>query len=257
MDRRRRDETDCRGDERAMTEVLGHILVFSVIVASIGLIVATGLAGLEDTRESERFQNADRAFDVLAENMASVYERDVPSRATEIAVGGGQILYADPVQINVSVDDGSVLDKSYTLRPIEFRVDSGQSIFFEGGAVIRAQSGGGYMVEEPPFLLSDESIHVPVVLTAPSAERSIGGSTVLIRGVATRRSAEVTPGNYDNITIDVTSPRAEQWRTYFDDSNACSSITSGSGSVECRIEGSDLPTQTYVTLQRIRVSLDT
>lgn len=245
-----------------MTEVLGHILVFSVIVASIGLIVATGLAGLEDTRESERFQNADRAFDVLAENMASVYERDVPSRATEIDVGDGQILYADEVDINISVepaDGGNLSSNSFSSRPVEFRVDSGRSIVFEAGAVIRDQPRGGYMVSEPPFLLSNDTIHIPIIQTIPRAERSVGGSTVLVRGVSRDRTVLETPEDYDRIWINVTSPRAEQWFDYFDaqagiEDDDCDLIDAG-GKVTCEI---DAPTsETYVTFQRIRISLDT
>jgi len=245
-----------------MTEVLGHVLVFSVIVASIGIIVVTGLAGLEDTRDSERFQNADRAFDILAENMASVYERDVPSRATEIDVGDGQVLYADPVEINISVKavgDSNFSSNSFESRPIEFRVESDRSILFEAGAVIRDQQDGGYMVREPPFLLSDKRIHIPIIQTIPRAERSAGGSTVLIRAVSRDRTTLETPEEYDTIRINVTSPRAEQWFEYLEeqaviDDDDCDLIDSDT-KVTCTVDGP--PSETYVTFQRIRVSLDT
>jgi len=198
----------------------------------------------------------DAAFDVLAENMASVYERDAPSRATEIDVGDGQILYADPVRINISIDNGSEFSQSYTIEPIEFRVSDDRSIFFEGGAVIRNQSGGGYMVRDPPFLLSEESVHIPVIVTEASRDRSVGGSTVFIRGVSERRVVQVTPGKYDNLTIEVDSPRVEQWRTYLDSNENVDCDPIAGSSVGCTIDGGSLPEQTYVVFQQIEVTLD-
>jgi len=244
-----------------MTEVLGHVLVFSLIVASIGIIVVTGLAGLEDTRDSERFQNADRAFDVLGENMASVYERDVPSRATEIDVGDGQILYADPVEINISVnttEDDNFSSNSFESQPIEFRVNSDRSILFEAGAVIRDQRRGGYMVREPPFLLSDEKIHIPIIQTTARAERSAGGSTVLIRADSRDKTVLERPNDkYDKLRINITSPRAQQWFDYLVNQESIEEddcdLLNNASKATCMI---DPPSETYVTFQRIRVSLD-
>lgn len=247
-----------KDDERGVSEVLGQVLVFSIVVASIGFIIATGFAGLEDTRDTEQFQNADRAFDVLADNMASVVERNNPSRATEIDVGDGRISYADPVVINITIEDvdGNEHTEEYELRPIELGFESDRSVVYEAGSVVRDQPRGGFVVREPPFLLSEDRVHIPIIQTLPQAERSLGGTTVLVRAVSRDRTVLIDPsdGDFVSMTINVTSDRAEQWAGTLEDRPNVQECPVTGNTASCELE--TVPDQTYVVLQRVGVSFD-
>lgn len=248
------EQTPLRLDTRGVSETLGHILIFSLILFFISVTVVTGLAGLEDTRDFEEFQSADRAYDILAENFAEIYEENSPSRATEIDLGSGQIQYGEPTYFNISDSTGSFNATNVSVRPIKYRFDGDRALIYEAGAVFREQSDGAVLIRNPSFLLSDSSIHIPLVQTLPREERTIAGATVLIRGELTLRSVAVTPSDtVQNVTIAIRSPRAEQWAAYLETTiMSCGLITDNS--VECSVD--DPPSQTYVTYQRIIVSFD-
>ena len=70
-------------DGRGVSEVISFVLVFSLIAATVALVYVSGIGGLESTRSSQRVTNAERAFDVLHDNIANIHRRCTPSRATE------------------------------------------------------------------------------------------------------------------------------------------------------------------------------
>lgn len=257
---RRSDPTgSIRSRNRGVSEVLGHVLVFSLVVASIGLIVITGLGGLEDTRESEQLNNAERAFDVLADNMASVYERNSPSRTTEIDLQEASISYDDPVTINIT-GNGTTAEnftREFEVTPLEYSVSSDQSIVYEGGAVFRDDVEGSVVLNEPPFLLTDDQFHTPIIQTRAAEMRQVSGTTVLIRGESTVRSVleQDRPGTYDELHISITSPRYESWNRYLEEKRGTDcSVDDENESVVCTLSGDGK--QVYVTFQRIELSID-
>ncbi|MEA5386913.1 hypothetical protein VB779_07480 [Haloarculaceae archaeon H-GB11] len=93
--------------ERAVSEVVGFALVFSMIVAMVAIVTLGGMGQLQSARDFEQANNAERAFEVLADNLADVHQRGAPSRATEIDLEHAQLFVGDPVTINVSGEDTS------------------------------------------------------------------------------------------------------------------------------------------------------
>ncbi len=89
--------------DRAVSETISFVLVFSLIVASVGAVYAIGVSELEATRDAERIENAQRAFDVLADNVDDVLE-GAPSRGTEVKLAEATLRSADDASMNVTVD---------------------------------------------------------------------------------------------------------------------------------------------------------
>ena len=244
-------------DGRALSDVLGYVLVFSLVVTAVLLVTAGGLSAVEDARDTEQAQNAERAFDVVADNFAAIYERNVPSRSTEIDLGESEIFYDSNSSITVRGDNQELVSRE--LRPVEMSVVDDRSIAYEAGAVFRHTDDGVAMVRQPPFLLTEERVHLPVIQTVAPAVESAGSTTVLLRGVSVSRSVE-TAGNetdlgFDDLTIEVSSSRFRAWERYL----------SGEQGMDCTVD-TDLSTVTcthslgsdysmYVTLQRIEMSL--
>lgn len=245
--------------DRAVSEVLSYILVFALVVATISLIMVSGLGSLEDARDTEQVANAERAFDVMADNMASIYERNSPSRSTEIDTGDAEIFFSDPVSITLRLEDGSQEEIfQHSIRPIVFTVDGERNLVYEGGAVFRTENDGGIVLRDPPMLFSEQRLHVPFIKTTAEGVRSVGGTTVLVRGQATERAVLLldSDADYDRMVISVTSPRYELWERYLSERTGVEdcSIDQAANRVECR---TDNPTQStvHVTLQQIELSL--
>lgn len=238
-------------DRRGLSDVLGYIVVFSLIITSVLLVTAGGLSTIEDARDTEQVENAERAFDVVAESFAAIYERNAPSRATEIDLGDGDIIYGSNVSITVEGDDRELVSRQ--LRPIEMRVTDDRSLIYEGGAVFRQTGGGVSVVEDPPILVESDRAHVPVVQTTADALESAGSTTILLRGVSTRRSVEAADESFSDLTIEVASPRYEAWESHLSENPALTcGVSPDTETVECT--ATDIGS-TFVTHQQIEVSI--
>lgn len=243
-------------DTRGLSDVLGYVLVFSLVVLAVLLVTAGGLAAVEDARDTEQAQNAERAFDVVADNFAAIYERNAPSRSTELDLGDSEIYYNSNVSLTIRGDGKELTTRR--MRPVEMNVVDDRNLIYEGGAVFRNTDDGVTMSRPPPFLLTERRVHLPVVQTTAGALESAGSTTVLLRGVSTGRRT-VTSGseNFSQLTIGIASPRFEAWEAYLSDEDGPGLDCTTQPAVETVTCTHDLGTDsvTYVTVQQIRLSL--
>jgi len=255
--RRRSNAKSFSDDDRSVSEILGYIIVFGLVVTSVAFVLTFGISSLQDYRDVERVSNAERAFDVVADNMAAIYERNAPSRATEIDLGTSSIFYANQTEITIEVVRPSgTTTYSRELRPVEHRLSSGESVVYEAGAVIRDGRGdSGFMLRESPMLFTEDRVHVPIVQTTADSQRSVGSTTVLLRGTEGER--EVLDSDYGSVTavnIDIDSERSEQWANHLNQEDALS-CSVNSGVAECSWDPASGPGVTYITLQEIQLEL--
>ena len=206
-------------DTRAVSEVVGYILVFSLVLGTITLVYAAGLSGLNDTRDAERITNAERAFDVLANNFQQMGRGEAPNRATEMKLAEAQLSTSDRRDVSISADG---VDPAVA-RPVTIRYNPGSdtSIVYENGAVIRVDNGNAVMLEEPDFLFDDGNVVVRNIEPQGSGQ-SIGGTstTVLVRAERTSSDVLVNDGsNPSDIVIKMQTheDRAGVWEEYYEE----------------------------------------
>jgi hypothetical protein len=222
--------------------VLGFVLVFSLITMTVGAVYATGFSGLEDARDAERVNNAERAFDVLAHNVEDSDRGGAPGRSTEVKLSDASIDFGDRTNVSVTLerdtnDDGTYDDDRTAYEqfsPIVYEA-SGTRIVYENGAVIREESDGAVMRREPSMAFRERGGERSVVLSIVDLNRRGGGqvagsTTVLVRtrlqsGPGARTTLLSTPrtldgGTADRVTLNVTTgpDRAVAWERYVEDS---------------------------------------
>lgn len=214
-------------DRRGVSESLGFILVFGIIVSMTSLVYVTGFADLQDTRDFEQANNAERAFNVLKANVEDVNQRGAPSRGTEVKLTDSKLYTADPVSINVTVhESGDPLNNatfSPNVSPIVYEGDDGV-IVYSNGAIFRKSSGGVAMVEQPAFVVSDDRVVMSLVQTYPEGgmQSMSGSKTVLVRTLNDHSDGisdvldEPDADEY-NVTVTIVTPRADAWARYFED----------------------------------------
>mgnify|MGYP006281593341 CR=1 FL=1 len=248
-----------RSNERAVSEILGYILIFSLIVATVALVSISGLPALDSARESEQIQNAERAFDVLNSNMAEVYKRGSPSRATELSAGDARVEIREPVIFNVSVEnaDGNVTSEEAEIAPIVFSGRGETEFVYEAGAVIREQRDSSIMLRDPPIKLDDERLFFTIVETFSDSQQSASGGSVLVRATSTDRNivlAEVIDSTSEQVNITVSNTdRGDAWSQFFE--TELGMDCTRRGGLDC---GTEIDVdQTYVTVQTMRVTLET
>lgn len=198
-----------RERERGVSEVVSFVIVFSLIILAVGTTYVAGLSGIQDARENEQVTNAQRAFDVLADNVDDLVDSGAPSRATSLKLTEASIGYGDPVTVNLTA--GPDANVSYETRPLVYRANGGGEIVYVNGAVIRSESGGSVMTNPPEVLFGDRTL-ATLIVAQPNGRQSVGGSTqVLVRTTRTNRTV-TTYDTGGSVTMNVTTPRPTAWR---------------------------------------------
>ncbi|MFB6156542.1 MAG: hypothetical protein ABEJ34_01705 [Haloferacaceae archaeon] len=225
-------------DARGVSDVIGFVLVFSLIVGSISVMTVVGLDGLQDARDSARVENAELAFDVLANNIEDSQRRGAPGRATEIRLGGGGLTVGEETVIRVTVGGTTT---SRTIEPIVYEFE-GTHIVYESTAVLRQESGGAVFVREPSFVLPAASTPnrtaIPLVATDVPDGRIGGRTTVLVRTTAISRSViNDTDDATVTLEIETTEARAAAWDRYLEERLPGSACSYGGGeTVTCTFD---------------------
>ena len=222
-------------DRRGVSETLGYILVFSIIITTITTASVFGFTGLEDRQEAEAVTNVERAFDVLSDNFGDISRYEDPSRATEIRLAGGTVGVGDPVTITLGqwdAENGSFVttdQTNTTFRPLEFQSDGGD-VIYEGGVVFRADDSRSIARSSTPIVEGEETAVIsPVHTTLGSGPTAVGGErTILV--VGEHRSNTVPLANRtvegDDLRLRIESPRADGWARQFEHEGYESAIPS-------------------------------
>lgn len=210
-----------RGRNRAVSEVLGYVLVFSLVVTTVGVVTVAGFGELQSARDVERVNNAERAFELLAANFEDLARREAPSRSTEIRLADARLSVTEPVNVSVrGVDDSDPsnnVSAAYEIQPIRYRsATTDTSLVYAAGAVFRTQSDtprAGTVVESPDLVADGEVLATTLVQTRSRASRSASGGTVRVgadrAGVELPISDADSP--FDRVYLNITSPRAALW----------------------------------------------
>ena len=249
-----------RGSDRGVSDTLGFVFIFALIISTVGLTFTLGYGGLQDTRDFERLNNAERAFDVMGDNFEDMVRRGAPSRATEVKVADAQLQMANATVINVSVDNGTVTDRyKFELEPIVYETGDGR-IVYVNGAIFREDRGGAVVVRHSEFILRKEGVLLPVITTrAGGKNTAIGGTTTtLVRAEAPGGQREsfgleaATTDELTDVTVEVTSPRPAVWERDLSRYDDATCTTSGD-TVTCTVTGVE---QVYVQQSLIDITFE-
>lgn len=216
-------------DDRAATEVMGYVLVIALVTILIGIVMTTGISGLESSQQGEQINNMERGFDVLSHNIESLTGHDAPSRATELRLVDGSIHYSEPTIINITVDGELLGNQSVVSEPIVYDSGHDSQIVYEAGTVIRSGSGGSVMVSEPDFVFDDTHVVLNGIRTRPqggSATAVEEQGTVLVRAEYLGTDVYSTEvESSEEVMITIESERIDAWEAYFDEKDVGSTTT--------------------------------
>lgn len=201
-----------RTADRGVSETIGFVLVFALITTTIAITFTVGLGGLEDAQLAERDNNVVRAFDVLHDNVNDLSRDAVPSRATEVRLGGGRIEFTSDSTYEIRNATGTRIDSSTTA--ITYHGAGDTQIRYEHGAVIRSDGEGSVMFREPDLLFGKTTL-IGLVDVSTRGNRDVAGDgTVLMRTALTddRTATRVT----EDVSIRIQGPTADAWKQYFE-----------------------------------------
>lgn len=250
-----------READRGVSEIIGFVIVFSLVLGTIAVVYTGGFGGLSDARDVEQVNNAERAFEVLATSYEKMARGKAPHRATEIKLSGSQLVLGElmPASVNNSSDDRVAEMPQH--RPIRFEAPGGSRIVLEHGAVIRVDDGAATMQREPDFILDENRTvirHIELANIQTGSQNLGGDRTVLVRSSVLSSDLLYTGTEVENedvtFALNTTSVRAVAWVDYFEselpDGSSCSTVGDDPEvTVVCSFETETL----YVAKTRIEV----
>lgn len=219
-----------RADDRGVSDVLGFVFVFSLVVLTTATVVAVGVPGLQDARDAEQVSNAERAFDVLAENVDDVAVRDAPGRGTEIRLSNARLGFGERTFVRVNVTSGGerLLFREVHTDTISYAAGDSRLVY-EGTGVFRTEYGGSVTVRPPTLVATPERTVLTLVELDGDGQARGGSGVVLVRTERTGRgSSIVRDASRVTVTVETDPRRADAWERTLERSTP--------GADDCRVE---------------------
>jgi hypothetical protein len=151
-----------RGDERAVSDLVGFVLTFALVLASVGIVATVGFDQISEARDQEQIRNSQQGMIELAESFDYVNQRTDVKRTAGLGLSEGTLQFQRS-ELEVTVDPPSASPTSETIETgaLAHRLDE-YEVAYEGGAVF---SGSGRIVEYQPAISCRGDTAIVSVLT--------------------------------------------------------------------------------------------
>ncbi|QSG03237.1 DUF7289 family protein [Natranaeroarchaeum sulfidigenes] len=218
------DETPSARD-RAVSDLLAFVLVFGIIITSVGVVYIFGLGALGDTQAAQQDRNAERAFSSMGASFNDLQTNRGQERLAELNPRGAR-MSIDESSPTISVDGISELNDQ-DMGAMHYDNDNTR-ISYELGAVFRSDDENSVMIREPEFVCreldSDETRAIVSFVDASiegDGPTAVGSeSTMQIGAIQDRQDLhyQESGDEAESITVEITgSDHAEAWERYFEE----------------------------------------
>jgi hypothetical protein len=154
-----------KNHEDAVSEAIGFILIFSLVMVGIGLITLYGYPILLEQQSNANVKNMERDMIVLQNDMKSLVYKNAPYKETSLQVSGGALAVhsytSASANMTITVDGEPDLVSNYKFGQLIYESDAGESIIaLENGAVFTRMEfqGGSAMLAEPRWFIDNNTV---------------------------------------------------------------------------------------------------
>lgn len=159
--------------ELAVSEAVGFIIIFGIVMAGIGLVSLYGYPALLNQQATANIGNMEKNFLVLQSDINTLAYKSVQYKETSMQVSGGVLSVVKPP---TSVDDKFSIRIMNSVGPIDetivfpsgelqFKSDSGEvTILLQNGAVVKWQSGGSVMLSDPRWFIDTDTDGIKTIV---------------------------------------------------------------------------------------------
>ena len=182
--------TDIRRDESGVSEAIGFILVFTIVILGISIVTLYGYPVLADARISSDEKIMEQNMIVLQNDIKILTRNNVPYRDTTIGVSGGSIFVTNSTEakskagsehFNITFDKTGGTDiRTYYPGSLEFVSDAGTAVIsVANGAVVKRQldQSGSNMISDPRWFYDKKEGTLVIFMTNldSSGPMTLGG----------------------------------------------------------------------------------
>jgi hypothetical protein len=209
-------------DDRGVSESLGYILVFAIVLTGIAGIVFFGVTMLNDAKDRNNFQNVEQGLTVVQSDLKRVAMEKAPVKTTKMHVEGGTLStnYSSSsirVEFNGQVYDNKTGDITY------YSNTGLKSLSLEGGGLWKSYGSSMDDINIAPPRIFSSSVNNAIVINVirlngtDSAFAGSGTANVIMEYTGNRvyTYQSLLPGDL-TITINTTYPNA--WARFIGES---------------------------------------
>ncbi len=209
---------------RAVSEVIGYVIIFGIVMLAIGMIYAVGFPVLRSSTDATQFQSIEQGFLILQTDLFKVALDQAPVRTTKLGTAEGGSLRSDPAACNMTIEithGGTRDNHSILMGNIEFNSRVG-SVACENGAVVVKYQAGSVMLSKPRmFNSTDQGDILFSLVKINDSFSSLGGgiAQVTISNPRFNESVFNTPAVYQNgeLRLRFDSEYADAWERFISD----------------------------------------
>ena len=211
-------------DDRAVRNVIGFTLTFSIILVSVGLVTTLGVGQLESISQNERVENGQQAMELIATNFQQLERQQATVQVNELDLSGGSLTVVDGPAVTVRSTQN--FNRTIDVRALEYEV--GETTFtYENGALFRTDSReNSVLLSDPQLTCTPRRAVVSVVTIGAGSDSHFDGGAVTVSGTSTsqellfpmNRTGTDSAGDAEEANLTVASPRIGAWDRYLSDS---------------------------------------
>ena len=174
-------------DEDGVTETIGFIFIFGIVILSMSLIYAMGYPQLQSNMAANVFESTEQSFIVLQSNMKRVALDQVPLKNLKIKLHDTTISATN--DSNITVYYNGTLQPSLSCQTGEIKYLKDERVLtYENGGVWKTYPGGKVMVSHPHIYstTTKDTNFTTISVISINGRGSVGG-----KGVATTLGAYI------------------------------------------------------------------
>ncbi len=231
-------------DEWAVSETVGFIIIFGIVMAGIGLVTLYGYPALLNQQTEANIRNMEKSMIVLQSDMNSLTFKNVPFQETTLQVAGGTFMVSkepNPLKPYFEVTKGGFqipgVPKFYP-GELKFISEDGDAVIVtENGAIHKryySSAGGSVMISEPRWFYDEPTQTFVMSFLRINASRDFaqtGIGTVSMKNVNSEEHIEDVTGS--TVRIEYRANPDDNyniaWKNYFDKSDLKMTYGSGDG----------------------------
>jgi Mg-chelatase subunit ChlD len=211
--------------DRGVSELVGVVLLFGIVIAGSTMIFVSGTAVTEDVREQSRTDTAASAFAELDSNVQSLAQKRGSNREAVAlgAVDPNDAEIRDTGEIRIRVNGNSACTATLDLSALEYSDADGTTLAYEGGAIWKQTKAGLITQKSPELGYHQGSLQLQVVRIDGavadddlSIEYDRSASERVTRGVHQDLFAESSCRRPTQLSVSVTSDYHEGWQRHLE-----------------------------------------
>jgi len=208
-------------NERAVSEIVGYIFVFAIVLSAISYVYINVSNIVKDTSEKYRVEGLRESFQRIMNIFFLSTYGGAPAQSIQMELQGGTLSIKDDPHIELKVNSNTLLDTSTKSLVYEFK---DYSISIENGAIYENYYGYSRTILDPRIFIQQVEVRgvsgatqnvtmvVIYVLNGNLTISGMGAIDLIFRSRVNNSTFEENPGV---LTMSIISPFAENWYDYF------------------------------------------